>query len=69
MEARHYFGAKARIIETTVNLPLPASPDGSHTLTLRPMDPGVVFFKVIVDNGGYESTFLKMPESPYRKQN
>ncbi len=42
--------------------------DGVHTLVLRPLDPGMVFHKVIVDCGGYEQSHLKMPESPYKRQ-
>ena len=66
--SKMYPAAAARIIETTVMLPLPSVPGNLHTLTIRPLDPGIVFYKVIVDNGGYEPTWLKMPESPYQKQ-
>jgi hypothetical protein len=66
--SKMYPTAAARIIETTVTLPLPSTPDGMHTLAVRPLDPGVVLDKIIVDDGGYEPTFLKMPESPYQKQ-
>jgi hypothetical protein len=38
-----------------------------HTVTIIPGDPGIVIFKVIVDNGGYEQTHLKMTESLYIK--
>jgi len=62
-----YPAGAARIIETVVTLPLPHTPDGSHILTLRPLDPGIVFLKLIVDAGGYEETYLKMPESPYER--
>ncbi|HLR25705.1 MAG TPA: hypothetical protein VK112_07535, partial [Fodinibius sp.] len=63
-----YPTAAARIIETVQTLPLPVNADDSHTLTIRPLNPGVVFHKVIVDDGGYEETFLKMPESSYTKE-
>jgi hypothetical protein len=62
-----YPAGAARIIETIITLPLPHNTDGSHVLTIRPLDPGVVFLKVIVDDGGYEQTYLKMPESPYER--
>ena len=39
-----------------------------HTIYIMPKDAGTVIYKVIVDNGGYEQTYLKMNESPYKKQ-
>lgn len=60
-----YPTAAARIIETEQTMALPENIDGPHTLTIRPLDPGVVFHKIIIDDGGYEETFLKMPESSY----
>lgn len=62
-----YPAGAARIIETTVILELPKSNDGIHILTIRPLDPGIVLYKIIVDNGGYEQTHLKMSESSYEK--
>jgi hypothetical protein len=55
------------MIETVTTLALPHSTDGMHVLTIRPLDPGVVFYKVVVDDGGYEQTYLKMPESLYKR--
>ncbi len=63
-----YPTAAARIIETAKTLALPDNGNGHHTLTIRPLNPGVVFHKVIIDDGGYEETFLKMPESPYERE-
>jgi hypothetical protein len=65
--SKMYPAAGARIIETTTTLTVPKREDGLYTLTIRPLDPGVVLFKVIVDDGGYENSFLKMRESPYAK--
>lgn len=61
-----YPAGAARMIETVTTLAVPRRPDGVHILTIRPLDPGIVFHKVIVDDGGYEETHLKMPESPYQ---
>ncbi|MEO7766206.1 MAG: glycosyl hydrolase 115 family protein, partial [Ferruginibacter sp.] len=66
--SKMYPAGAARMIETTVNFSLPKTADGVHELTIRPIDPGVVFYKIIIDNGGYEQTHLKMVESPYKKQ-
>ncbi len=39
---------------------------GSHTLTLHPLDPGVVFDKVVIDLGGLKPTQLGPPETAAR---
>jgi len=65
--SKMYPAGAARMIETVITLALPNSADRMHVITIRPLDPGVVFYKVIVDNGGYEQTYLKMPESPYKR--
>jgi hypothetical protein len=63
-----YPAGASRIIETVMTFPLKHNMDGMHLLTIRPLDPGIVFLKVIVDDGGYEKSYLKMPENPYEKQ-
>lgn len=62
-----YPAGAARMIETTVTLLLPKTSDGLHTLTLKPLDPGIVIYKVIVDIDGFEQAHLKMAESPYKR--
>jgi hypothetical protein len=66
--SKMYPAGAARMIETSNKLPLRKSENKMYTLTIRPLDPGVVIYKVIVDTGGYEHTFLKMPESPYENE-
>lgn len=58
----------ARIIETSTFLYLPKNIDGVYTLIIKLLDPGMVIYKILVDNGGYEKTYLKMRESSYTKQ-
>jgi hypothetical protein len=65
--SKMYPAGAARMIETVTTLALPRSADGIHVLKIRPLDPGVVFYKIIIDNGGYEQTYLKMSESPYKR--
>jgi hypothetical protein len=65
--SKMYPTAAARMIKTIVTLPLPEKVDGTHVLTIRPLDPGIVIYKIIVDMGGYEQTYLKMNESSYKK--
>ena len=52
-----------RVVEKCVVFPGIGA--GRHTVTLRPLDPGVVFEKIVVDLGGYNPrSFLFMEESP-----
>lgn len=53
-----------RVVESKVKLKLPASGDTLQTLTLKPLDPGIVLEKIVVDFGGYQPTYLFMEESP-----
>jgi len=66
--SKMYPAGAARMIETTVNLELPKSSDGEYTLSIKPLDPGIVIYKIIVDTDGFEQTHLKMDESPYRRK-
>lgn len=52
-----------RVVEKKVSLPVGKTSDGMHTLTVRPFDEGIVFEKIVVDFGGYEPSYLFMPES------
>ncbi len=62
-----YPAGAARIIETAFDIDI-NQPSVIHTLTVKPLDPGVVFYKIIVDCGGYEKTRLSMNESPYERK-
>ncbi|MBL4560656.1 MAG: glycosyl hydrolase 115 family protein [Labilibaculum sp.] len=66
--SKMYPTGAAGIIESSILLTLPATEDGYQKLTIRPLDPGIVIYKVVVDNGGYKPSFLKMQESPYKRQ-
>lgn len=56
-----------RVVKKDVTLQVPASADGVQTLVVKPLDPGIVFQKIIVDFGGYQETYLFMDESPNRR--
>lgn len=60
-----YPTAASRIIEKTVRLAVDARPGKVHTLQLRPLQPGIVFEKIVMDEGGFRPTHLGMVESPY----
>lgn len=66
--SKMYPAGAARMIESVTTLSLPKSADGSLVLLLKPLDPGVVLYKLVVDNGGFEPSYLKMSESPYQRQ-
>ncbi len=52
-----------RVVEKSVTFP--GLTPGRHTVTLRPLDPGIVFEKVVLDLGGFNPrSFLFMEESP-----
>jgi len=36
-------------------------------LVLKPVEPAIVFEKIVVDYGGYEDSYLFMDESPCRR--
>jgi hypothetical protein len=40
------------------------SGDGKHTLKLHPLDPGIVFDKIVIDLGGLRPSHLGPPETP-----
>jgi hypothetical protein len=56
-----YYPTVARRVVETVS-ELPAAP-GWQEIVLRPLDPGIVFEKVVVDYGGYTPQFLFGEES------
>ena len=51
-----------RVVEMVVELPIDAN-EKVHTLTLHPQDPGIVFEKIVIDLGGYQSQYLFGKES------
>ena len=52
-----------RIVEKKVKLSLPDTSDGIQTLIFRPLDPGIVLEKLVIDYGGYKKSYLFMDES------
>lgn len=50
-----------RIIETTTDHVIDMT--GVHTLRIRPLDPGIVFQKIMLDMGGLKPAYLGAPES------
>lgn len=57
----------SRVIEKVVSLPVPQG-DGYRTLVIKPLDPGVVLEKIIVDTGGFTQEYLHRRESPNKRK-
>ena len=65
--SKFYPTVARRVVEKTVTLDVPSTIDGMQVLTLTPLDPGIVFQKIVVDFGGYKDSYLFMNESPNRR--
>ena len=48
----YYPTIATRIVDQVIELELPATADGIHTLTLTPNDPAIVFEKIVIDGRG-----------------
>ena len=59
----YYPTVARRVVESTIAIKAPA---GTHTLRIEPLDPAIVFEKIVVDCGGYQSSYLFGKESPRR---
>ena len=57
----YYPTVARRVVENTVKLPV--SQRSVHELILRPLSPGIVFEKIVVDYGGYRPQYLFGEES------
>jgi hypothetical protein len=60
----YYPTVARRVVETVSELPAAA---GWQEIVLRPLDPGIVFEKVVVDYGGYTPQFLFGEESSHAR--
>ncbi|MDE6532405.1 MAG: glycosyl hydrolase 115 family protein [Muribaculaceae bacterium] len=56
-----------RVVEKIVKHDVAHTNDCMHTLTLSPLDPGIVFEKIVIDFGGYSESYLFGKESPHRR--
>ena len=58
----YYPTVAGRVIDATCTYKI--SGPGEHVLTIRPVEPGTVFEKIVIDCGGYEKSYLFGDESP-----
>ena len=63
----YYPTVATRVKTDVVELPVSVSSEGWAELTIKPLDAGIVFEKIVVDYGGYKDSFLMMDETPVRK--
>ena len=64
----HYYPTVARrVVEKRVKLPLGKPENGKYTLTLKPLDPAIVFEKIVINYGGYKNSYLYMDESELKR--
>lgn len=57
-----------RVVESKVKMKVPDTGSAMQTLTLKPLNPGVVFEKVVVDLGGYKDSYLFMNETANKRE-
>lgn len=65
MYSEYYPAVARRVVEKVVEVPVASAP--FHELTLVPCHPGIVFEKLVVDFGGYQSQYLFGEESPVKR--
>lgn len=63
----YYPTVARRVVIETIELDLPERGDGTYELKIEPLDPGIVFEKLVVDFGGYDPSYLMGKESPYSR--
>jgi len=63
----YYPTIATRVTDSTVKFSVDPSKK-EHTLTLRPIEPGTVFEKIVVDCGGFIKSYLYMDESPLARE-
>ena len=66
MYSDYYPAVARRVVEKVIELPVTQNAE-VHSLTLQPKHPGIVFEKIIVDAGGYQSQYLFGQESPCKR--
>ena len=65
----HYYPVVARrVVEKKVTLPVSRSADGRVYLELAPLDPAVVFEKIVIDWGGYSPQYLFGREGRWHRE-
>lgn len=64
----YYPTVAQRVAVEKIDLNLPAGNDGLYELVVEPLDPGIVFEKIVIDFGGYVPSYLMGNESPHSRK-
>jgi hypothetical protein len=64
----YYPTVAKRVAVEKIDLALPAGADGVYELVVEPIDPGIVFEKIVIDFGGYVPSYLMGNESPHSRK-
>lgn len=62
----YYPTVARRVVESVIKL---EAGGGKNNLVIKPMDPGIVFEKIVVNYGGYSKQYLFGEESYYFSEN
>ncbi|MBP1676489.1 MAG: glycosyhydrolase [Bacteroidetes bacterium] len=65
--SKMYPTGAARLNEIVFVKSLLKNKENLYRLKIRPLNPGIVIHKIVIDAGGYKQTYLKMPESLYNR--
>ena len=69
MYSEFYPTIARRVVESVIELPIASKKDEPHELTLHPRHPGIVFEKIVIDWGGYQSQYLFGQETEMKFDN
>ena len=64
----YYPTVARRVAIEKIDLELPAQSAAAYELVIEPLDPGIVFEKIVVDFGGYQQSYLLGKESAYIRE-
>ena len=64
----YYPTVAQRVAVEKIYLNLPVGNDGVYELVVEPLDPGIVFEKIVIDFGGYVPSYLMGNESPHSRK-
>ena len=64
----YYPTVAGRVAVERIDLELPEGPSSVYELVIEPLDPGIVFEKIVVDFGGYRQSYLLGNESSYVRE-
>ena len=64
----YYPTVARRVAIEKIDLELPAEKASVYELVIEPLDPGIVFEKIVVDFGGYKDSYLMGKETSYSRE-